>query len=203
MLGKNGRLPALPLLMYLNVHSATVLGNLPFFLKPSEYWNGFTRRLKYAVLLSMTLPVIAPANAFEAMEEGNPFGVAPVADEELAEVRGTFIPIGGLLIDFALSNETIINGQTVSGITLSSAELASAELENLHRFIQIGENNKFESVAEILNSAGLVTVIQNSLDETVIQNLSQLDVTVQNFNEYQNNVPLTNALLQPSVIGLR
>jgi len=159
-----------------------------------------------AVFLTSCLMAVATATTASAMPAGlgkrDSFGVAPVSNQELSKIRGGFIAPGGLVIDFALSNQTIINGELLNEISINSAELTSIDVKNLQQFIQIGQSNDFGSLDEILGSAGLVTVIQNTLDETVIQTISSLDVTVENFNEYQNSVPLNNAL-DNSNLGLR
>ncbi len=165
----------------------------------------YAKYIKQLLLaLWMTAALASPVGALsDIASDDDIFGVAPVDDTELADIRGGFIAPGGLMIDFTLTNQTIINGETLADISVNSEELSGVNIEDLQRFIQVGENNRFESVDEILRNAGLVTVVQNSLDGTVIQTISTLDVTVHNFNEYQDNVPLNNALESAGNIGLR
>ncbi len=121
------------------------------------------------------------------------FGVAPVPDNELAKQRGGFIAPGGLVIDFSLTSQTIINGDVLRDLKLSSDQLQT--VQNLRQVIQIGDNNKFEDPSN-LNNPSLTTIIQNSLDGTVIQNVNVIDIMVQNYTEYRNNIPLGNMLTQ-------
>jgi hypothetical protein len=141
---------------------------------------------KFFALLALLAPL--PAPAFDS-----PFGVAPLADSELAELRGGFIAPGGLIIDFALTSQAIVNGDVLNEVSLNSDQLNS--LQNLRQVIQVGPGNEFkDDLTGALNNPSLVTIIQNSLDGTVIQTTNVIDVTVQNYTQYQNNLPLSNIL---------
>lgn len=118
-----------------------------------------------------------------------------VPDSELAKMRGGFITPGGLMIDFAITTRTLVDGAKVSDITMTAQDLQNlSSSQDLQKLIQIGGGNSVE-LNELANNPNVGVVIQNSLDEKVIQQFSILDVTVQNFEQFQANKPLDNALL--------
>lgn len=129
------------------------------------------------------------------------YGLEPLADAELDRMRGGFVAPGGLLIDFTLSNRTLIDGEIISDFSLSAAELQTlSSPETLKRVVQLGDANNL-ALEELQNNPGVTLVIQNSLDEKVIQNFSILDVTVSNFTRFQNNRSLNNAIISANVEG--
>lgn len=160
-----------------------------------------TRTASLCVALSVALASPA-ALALDELDE-DIFGVAPVEDEALAEMRGGFITVGGLQIDFALKSRTVINGQEMNNFILESANLDAISQANLQRVIEVGENNTFESIDKLMEIPGLVTLIGNTLNDATIQNFNELEVGINNFGEYQNNAPLDFAISTSRQVGLR
>lgn len=163
------------------------------------------RSFRFTALASATLALTLLASAAVAFDELDEdiFGVDPVQDEQLAEMRGGFITVGGLQLDFALKNRTIVNGQELNNFILESTNMSEINSQNLQQVIQVGDGNQFESIDALMEIPGLVTVIQNSLSDTKIQNFNELDIVVNNFAEFQNNAPLTNAIQTSQQVGLR
>ena len=143
---------------------------------------------------AMIMAVSAPALAMPDMLEEDVFGTAPVADEVLAQKRGGFITVGGLQIDFALTTRTLIDGVLERDLTVRSTSLQGLDVDQLRQVIQIGQNNDFQSLDEVLNNPGVVTVIQNSADDRVIQNFNVLDLNVSNVDQVKASQPVTDFL---------
>lgn len=118
----------------------------------------------------------------------------PLEDEELAALRGGFMPTGGLKIDFVYTTRTLLNGDVLGEIGIDSSKLSALNQNDLKQFIQIGQNNTFESFKELTNTPGLVSVIQNSQDGVLIQKFDILDVTVENFSDYRASLSPANAI---------
>lgn len=141
-------------------------------------------------------PVAARKVAKRKTRKAEPFDVASatVSNNELSDIRGGFIDAGGMRIDFGLTTRTIVNGVVEREVTIntngSSTSLKPSELQQV---IQIGDKN-VALPGEIKNIPGLLTVIQNNVDNTVIQNVNMLNVKVTNLSSYQlqTMVPLLN-----------
>jgi hypothetical protein len=146
-----------------------------------------------AALLSGVSPSLA-----EALD--NPMREVALADSELEELRGGFLLAGGLVIDFALYQQTVIDGELRRELQLSTQNLMQTmQPEDFRTVIQIGEGNVgLGSLAEI---PGIVTVIQNTMDNTMIQNLSNLDIAVANLAAIRQDI---NTQLEAQIsAGLR
>ena len=106
--------------------------------------------------------------------------------EELDEARGALLLADGLEVSFGLERATLVNGQVESVTTLntmiSAGELISLDLQRTApNLIQIGENNALSAAAlSSLSATGLNSVIQNSADQQLIQNLTTIDIVVRN-----------------------
>lgn len=123
--------------------------------------------------------------------DDNPFAhMATVSDADLNEMRGGFIA-GGLNISFGVDVLSMVNGTPVIQYSFTDANLPGAPVvpgglqhiianNGLQNVIQVGDGN------QIINSfagfEGMLTVIQNTLDNTVIQHLSTITIDISNFN---------------------
>ncbi len=128
---------------------------------------------------------------FDAHDNGNPFAnLETVNDSDLAEMRGGF-NAGGLNISFGIDVVTLIDGVPAIAYNFTDADLPGAPVvpdglnhiianHGLQNVIQVGEGN------QIINSfsgfEGMLTVIQNTLDNTVIQHLSTVTINISDFN---------------------
>ena len=70
------------------------------------------------------------------------------------------------------------------------------------RIVQIGQGNTLEALNELQNNPNIVTVIQNSQDNRVIQTINQLDLTVSNIESFRAQQTLDNLDYQ-QVISLQ
>jgi hypothetical protein len=122
------------------------------------------------------------------------FGVAPLPDEVLEKERGGFVAPGGLRIDFTLTSRTLVNGNLERDVALLSNQLSNVQADQLRQVIQIGQNNQFHNVQEVIDNPAVTTIIQNSLDGTVIQNFNILDLNVNNLSQFQASTPIDNAI---------
>ena len=143
------------------------------------------------LLLVHEAAAAAIGNDFGGFAGDNPFAnLETVSDADLAGMRGGF-SMGGLNISFGVEVLSMVNGTPVlqysfTDQNLPGAPLAPAGLQHilanngLQNIIQVGPGN------EILNSfsgfEGMLTVIQNTLDNTLIQHFSTITINISNFN---------------------
>ena len=126
----------------------------------------------------------------------------PLEDGELDKLRGGFIDVNGAKIDFELVNRTIIDGVVRNEFSLSTENIN--QLSDINQnIIQVGNSNELAQLNDLVDISNIMTVVQNSNDGTLIQNLNELDITLQNFGEIQSNAALTNALGLNPIDGLR
>ena len=123
--------------------------------------------------------------------DDNPFAqMATVSDSDLADMRGGFIA-GGLNISFGVDVLSLVNGAPVIQYSFTDANLPGAPSvpaglqhmitnNGLQNVVQVGEGN------QIINSFsgfdGMLTVIQNTLDNTVIQHFSTITLNINAVN---------------------
>ncbi|MEQ9545315.1 MAG: hypothetical protein RIK85_04865 [Marinobacter sp.] len=124
--------------------------------------------------------------------------VTPLADPELAKLRGGF-EMGNLEIAIGLEQIVSVNGDTLVVNRLT--------IPNLNQVVRDGKvDHKLETVLQVAgpdqkigsrvsgnlsDSSGWMTLIQNNLDRTVIQNVQQLNIELNNVG---NGVRLPNNL---------
>lgn len=122
-------------------------------------------------------PTISKSGNFLANEE-------PIGDAELDNMRGGFITGSGIVIDFAFSANTLIDGKLINQMVLNTADIAT-NARSLRNIIQVGEGNSaFNSAADISALPNVLTVVQNNLDNLTIQQVNLLDLTIQNMSNY-------------------
>jgi hypothetical protein len=121
----------------------------------------------------------------------NPFAnFDTVSDAELAEMRGGF-NAGGLNISFGVDVLTMIDGVPVIAYSFTDANLPGAPVVpgglqhivanyGLQNIIRVGPGN--EIISSFSGFEGVLTVIQNTLDNTLIQHLSTITIDINNFN---------------------
>jgi len=138
------------------------------------------------LIIDAGTPVFARDYSSAAVDEGDEifFDEEPVGDEELDDMRGGFVTSNGMIIDFAFSANTLIDGQLINQIVLNTADVA-ANAGTLQRIIQVGEGNQaFNGTSAINNLPNVLTIVQNNLDNLTIQQLNVLDLTVQNMSNF-------------------
>lgn len=160
----------------------------------------FFQRLMMAAgwcIRALTTMVIAllPLHASIAGDALDTFILWPIVpDEELSELRGGFISADGLEINVGLEQLVMIDGSlktqfrlNLSGLSRKpdQAQAASTDQSKLLQFIQTGDKNLVTPDVPANFSAGALTIIQNSLDAQVIQNLTLLRVDVSRFSQFR------------------
>ena len=119
-----------------------------------------------------------------AMRAGNssPFDSAPVSNQELSEIRGGFLNAGGLLIEFGINIKTFLDGNLQKDISFSTVKNDALEKnsDQLRQAIQVGNNNQAIPQELLDKLPAIVTIIQNSDDNKIIQNINTLDINVSN-----------------------
>ncbi|AZT85267.1 hypothetical protein EHN06_17855 [Marinobacter sp. NP-4(2019)] len=124
--------------------------------------------------------------------------VVPLADSELAELRGGF-EMGNLEIAIGLEQIVSVNGDTlvVNRLTIPNLNqvVRNGTVEHhMETVLQVaGPDQKVGSrvSSNLGDSSGWMTLIQNNLDQTVIQNVQQLNIELNNVG---NGVRLPNSL---------
>ena len=120
-----------------------------------------------------------------------PTGAAPawgdeaIPDRELARMRGGFINAEGLKIDVGLESLVRVNGELRSAVDVQLPDLTelatgAGGLASQLEVIQNGPGNSLPgNLADQVS--GLGTVIQNSLNDQVIQNLKSLNIDIRGY----------------------
>ena len=129
----------------------------------------------FIVFLIVTAITINPAYSFSS--KAPLFNAQPIDDSDLDNLRGGFITVGGMQVDFGLTSTTVVNGDEYSSISVNSQSFQNLTQEEFFNVVQVGGNNYFK-VENVTNPYALVTVIQNSLNDTDIKNFNLLDLTV-------------------------
>jgi hypothetical protein len=168
--------------------------------------NNFATISLSTLIASLLITTPASASKMHAAEDGfgnNTFSnSARVDDDTLSHQRGKFISAGGLTFDFALQTRVLVDGIAQNDVKISSSALDIINQSNLQRIVQIGQGNTLEALNEIQNNPNIVTVIQNSQDDRVIQTINQLDLTVSNIDTFRTQQTLNNIDYQ-QVISLQ
>ena len=152
--------------------------------------------LMYSVLMcSFMFGEDAQATPFS--NDGQDFtSVQRLGDSELDVMRGGFITSNGMHIDFNLVTRTLVDNTVLQETIIDSRTLASIDPNSLRTIVQIGEQNISSLAAvEAFQNPGVISVIQNTLNDKVIQSLNILDVNVTNVGNFnlQALVPLIDA----------
>ena len=111
-------------------------------------------------------------------------------DDELDDMRGGFIASNGMIIDFAFSTNTLVNGQLVNQVLLNSADQSAISTTSLQNIIQIGEGNSaFNDAIDLTSLPNVLTIVQNNLNDLTIQQVNLLDLSIKNFDNFiQQNI---------------
>lgn len=140
------------------------------------------------------------ADAFAKDESFRQF--AALGDNTLDTIRGGLMLSNGMSIDFALTTRTLVDGVIMRETTVQSTNPQVINPADLHTIIQLGENNAAFANQAIPNIPGLLTVIQNTLDNKTIQNFNILDVNATNVSHFKMQ-SLPPQLNYQTVMGLR
>ena len=153
------------------------------------------------LFLMLAAPVAAFASPFDSPEGDTFENSARITDNELDGMRGGF-QIGGLTIDFAVNTRTLIDGITQGDIVINSLNLPGVNQADLHQVIQVGQGNNAAALDAIAQNPGLINIVQNTLDGTVIQRFNNLDISVSNLAFFRSQA-LTPSIDFQAVNALR
>lgn len=136
---------------------------------------------------AVALLVIACASLSSvARAELNP-GVDPISDGELAKYRGGFLT-DNLEISIGLEQVVGINGDTlvINRLTIPNLNqpgnnrLLDHQMETVLEVISANRSGEARIASSMAGPNGWMTMVQNSLDGTVIQNMHQLNIELNN-----------------------
>ena len=139
-------------------------------------------------------------------------GSVVASDQELSLLRGGFVTDDGLLVSFGIERATYVNGvlDTASNFSVSriagvsGLQQSALSAGNAVKIIQIGPagSNVFApgtAAANIL--PGGFTVIQNSLNNQLVNNITTINASVTNLNLFRN-MNLTHSISEQVIHGL-
>ncbi len=147
--------------------------------------KSFRNRIFSALSLGLLSLVLAP---FAAADENLVFSPEQAIDmQRLDNLRGQFMTDGGLKISLGIERSVFINNELVATSVLNIPDLAAltargaaaAQLQGSPAtVIQNGPGNSVgQSVLQSLGS-GMLTVIQNSLDNQLLQGQTIINTTI-------------------------
>ncbi len=133
----------------------------------------------------------------------NPFQeLAVVSNDILKETRGAFITSSGLIVDFGLITQTIVDSEVInqSEIIGNTDAIKALNAKDLQQLITVtGDEVSVQGISSDSLPA-ILTVIQNSANDKVIQNLTTLNLDVSNLRAFKNQA-LTPILNNQSVFA--
>lgn len=139
-------------------------------------------RMPTIALLLVSFATVSPSVRAELV-----LGVKPLSDPELSEYRGGFL-MDNLEISIGLEQIVGINGDTfvVNRLTIPNLNqtvnggLVDHQMETVLEVISASRSGGARVSSNMAGSNGWMTVIQNNLDSTVIQNMHQLNIELNN-----------------------
>ena len=139
-------------------------------------------RMPAIALLALSFAAISPSVQAELT-----LGVEPLSDPELADYRGGFL-MDSLEISIGLEQIVGINGDTLVINSLTIPNLNQTvnnrqvdhQLETVLEVISADRSGSARVFSNMGGPNGWMTVVQNNLDSTVIQNMHQLNIELNN-----------------------
>ncbi|WP_139214309.1 hypothetical protein [Marinobacter zhejiangensis] len=144
-----------------------------------DFMPAVTRGVLLGAVLVLSPPVHSDSVAWPDM----------LSDQELAQLRGGFM-LGDLEIFIGLEQVVAINGENLVLTRLTIPDLNQqfdpGELADvLETSLTVPESSLPAGLViatDVIDNGGILTRVQNSLDETVIQTLRQLNIEFNNLN---------------------
>lgn len=139
-------------------------------------------RIPAIALLVMSFATLSPSVQAELT-----LGVEPLSDPELSNYRGGFL-MDSLEITIGLEQIIGINGDTlvINRLTIPNlnqavnGRLVDHQMETVLEVISANRSGGARVSSNLAGPNGWMTVVQNSLDSTVIQNIHQLNIEMSN-----------------------
>jgi hypothetical protein len=136
------------------------------------------------------------------------------SDQELSVLRGGFVTDDGLLVSFGIERATYVNGVLDTASTFTVSRLGGAgglqqsasatPVSYAGKLIQIGPagSNYFDPGKVTSNILpGGFTVIQNTLNNQIVKNITTINASVTNMNLFRN-MNLTTSISEQVIHGL-
>jgi hypothetical protein len=116
--------------------------------------------------------------------------VLAVDDTELDRIRGGFEIGSGLEVSFGIEQATYINGvlQATTALIVPGLDPALVQARLPAILIQNGTGNGVSMSGMDGLPSGVLTLIQNTLDQQVIQNLTVIDATVTSLSLFREQL---------------
>lgn len=143
------------------------------------------------IMMVRTHAVALVVSTFAALSPGVQaelaLGVEPLSDPQLSEYRGGFLT-DSLEISIGLEQVVGINGDTlvINRLTIPNLNqtvndrLVDHQLETVVEVISANRSGGARVSSNMAGPGGWMTVVQNNLDSTVIQNMHQLNIELNN-----------------------
>ncbi|WP_303285847.1 hypothetical protein [Marinobacter sp. SS8-8] len=139
-------------------------------------------RMPAIALLVLSFATLSPSVRAELT-----LGVEPLSDLELAEYRGGFL-MDSLEISIGLEQIVGINGDTlvINRLTIPNLNqnvnggLVDSQMDTVLEVVSANRIGGARVSSNMAGPNGWMTIVQNSLDSTVIQNMHQLNIELKN-----------------------
>lgn len=109
---------------------------------------------------------------------------ALVSDDELGDIRGGFLTSGGMIIDIGLVTQTVVNGVLVSEQSTSLNPDQVTNIQSLQTIATIDANNVVISNLDLNSVSQIVSVVQNSRNNVVVDSITLLNIDVGNVSGF-------------------
>lgn len=160
----------------------------------------------HLLLQTLAFLLISAMTHHATAQDSDPASLHPhLSDAELSDLRGGFITADGLDISIGFEKTMYLNGVLLSTQTFNIGAVSLGQNSAVepgftyNSIIQAGSGNEISAgILEAMAAHGGVTIIQNSMDNQVIQQINQLDVIAANFRNY--SAPEINRMLEHMII---
>lgn len=130
-------------------------------------------------LLALGAPAGAGAGLFPAR--------AMATDQQLGSMRGGFLLPNGLEISMTVQVSTFYNQNMTENYLLSAVSGGVLSRQTIASIFQVGECN-FVSGRTFADFSGVVNLVQNSIDNTVMRHILQVDLNILNYSSLQSGM---------------
>lgn len=171
-----------------------------------------THQLRHAFIgLALSIVLTAPCGATE--RDWN--SLEPLSDARLATLRGGFVAANGLRLSFSMERVVFVNGELTASTRLTIPDLANlsargASLSSTGGLpggtampvtgaSQLITNGQ---VVSLPNTTAMITGIQNSLNNQLIQVRTTIDATLASMSQFRTQL-INDAFRQSTIDSIR
>lgn len=159
-----------------------------------------------ALAMGMALLVTRVASAGDPLEFRD---LEAASDQEINGMRGGYVTEGGLNFSFGIEQAIFVDGILKATNTLNVVKEGAGLPQalqgpsgNTPTVVQIGPGNTFLPTDLEQLQSGFFTVVQNSMDQKVIQNINKINATISVLG-LQREISRTGAMNQQLIQTLR